>query len=241
MNTLKGKISVFGSDSFRGNHRIPAGRQEFRFLNRSLTTGQWLHSIRFTPEPDDGLMLHDIRVGNNSLFACGHGPVKAQLLNQFPLTFKVLEVVPPESQVVLFLSGAYEGECEIEIIPPIPGERFLNTCLMPIEGRTQVQGVVKEIIVTKELRALLQEKKVELLLFRAYGEEFAHQVFDDIEYSQVVIKSDGRATLDKPIRLNVSERLMYGAGVGSPLAYARFGIGSTDMVAILEPIPFTEI
>lgn len=241
MNTLKGKISVFGSDSFRGDHRVPAGWQEFRFLNRSLTTGQWLHSIRFTPEPDDGLMLHDIRVGNNSLFACAHGPVKAQLLNQFPLTFKVLEVVPPGSQVALFLSGAYEGECEIEIISPILGERFVNTCLLPMEGRTQVPGMVKEIIVTKELRALLQKEKVELHLFRAYGEEFAHQVFDEPEYSRVIIKSNDRAVLDAPIRLEVSQRLVSGVKIGKPTVNTNFRFDPADMVAILVPIPFPEL
>jgi len=208
MITLKGKVKGGNDHSTDDSRRaVTVGeRWEIPFLNASSLPGHWLHSIRFTPEPSDKVLIEDIRVGNNSVFAGDSGQAKAQLLNQFPLAFKALEVVPPGSQVRLILSGAYDGLCDIELISPITGEHFIPTALLRINSRTQIAGKISELIITQELRKLIAQNGVVLSLWKNYPEEFAHQFFEK-EISAVSITPDGHVMLNPPVYLEIAESL----------------------------------
>jgi len=245
MITLKGKVKGGNDHSTHdGRRAVTVGeRWEIPFLmplplgeerrNVSSLPGHWLHSIRLTPEPSDKVLIEDIRVGNNSVFAGGSGQAKAKLLNQFPLTFKVFEDTPSGYQVRLFLSGSYDGLCEVELISPISDETFRGTPLLRMNSRTQVAGKISELIITQELRTLISENRNGLSLSKGYGEEFAHQIFDEQKPAIVSLTPDGRAMLNPPIHLEIGESLMFGMTfeLNTKLVHAD----AADMMAILEP------
>lgn len=224
--TLKAKLYAGGT--FR--------LDELKLLNGNHEKGMWLHSVRLTPEPTSELFIQDIRVGHNSIFASGTGKFKAELLNRFPLTFKVFEVVPPGTQISIHYSGGpYEGLCEIELIQALDGEKFTNKCFMTLRGRTQVSGLVERLIISEKLRSLIESEQVELSLYKAYGEEFAHQIFDE-EHVAVRLGPSGRVVIEEPIFMNVSESLNYGIRQGKkhvPL-FDETIVTDSDMVAILD-------
>lgn len=228
--TLKAHVDLGGSYSVLGEARRPPWTT-IRLLNGHLIPGLWLHSIRLTPEPEGNVFLRDIKAGRNSIFASGTGKFKAELLNRFPLTFKAFDVVPPGFEISLdFVGGPYQGICEIELIAPLDDEKFTNKCFLTMSGRIQVPGQVESLIISEDLRSLIESEQVELFLYKAYGEEFAHQIFEE-KHVAVRLDSSGQAVLEEPIYMNVSESLKHAIGLGKK----HFVDADSDMVAILDP------
>lgn len=200
------------SKFLKGTVKLPdATILRLPFLNHhpKKTGMRWLKSIRLTPEPAPEIMLHDILINRQSIFA-GVGPIQARLLNRINTGNQCWFPFCHQQAITLILSGGeYNGFCEIELIEPaVAPVSYIN--LLAAGTRTHATGKVNLLVAEPTLMGGISNPRLDesFVFSLGRGTEFSHQIFEED-----TAKYQTRPGFDGLILLSPSLQFEYPASV----------------------------
>jgi hypothetical protein len=210
MKSLKGE--------FKAENRMDLV-QEYR-LHQIHSGDYCVRRVRLYPEPEEGLIIHDVRVGRNSQTACS-GRFKAEILNRLPdMRF---DPISNGMDITVIFEGGYEGRCEVELVRL---DKIPRTFIYPM-GRTQIEGKVKEIVATKQLFEAVESGKLKLTIRQSIAVPQGQE--SPVTASASVTIRDGRLMLSKTLDVSTSDQISQ-----TFEGEMKDHFSSLDLVAILQ-------
>lgn len=161
--------------------RIPFLNHHNIFIKHPPASGaRWLRSIRLTPDPGPEIMLQDILIGRQSIFAAS-GPIQARLLNRINTGSDGWSPVRHQEVITLALSGGeYNGFCEIELAEmAVVPHKFVT--FLAVGAQTLNTGTIRLLVAEPTLMEAMSNpgpgESFEVSAGR--GSEFSHQIFEE--------------------------------------------------------------